>query len=242
MSPTDPKDPALIAKMAADPEVSGAARALFLKSCEYRYTYNFSWLGVPIIQYPQDVVAMQEIVWKVRPDLIVETGVAHGGSVIFYSSLLELIGGPGQVVAIDIDVRPHNRAVMEKHPLFKRVTLLEGSSTDSAIARRVHELAAGKQRALVVLDSNHTHEHVLKELELYSPLVKRGSYLVVFDTVVEDMPDSCFPDRPWGKGDNPKTAVWEFLKANDRFEIDREVENKLLVTVAPSGYLKCIKD
>jgi cephalosporin hydroxylase len=242
MSIYDPKDPARIAAMAADPEVVELAHRRFLKSAEHRYSYNFSWLGRPIIQYPQDIVATQEIIWRIQPDLIVETGIAHGGSLIFYASLLELLGGDGQVLGVDIDIRAHNRAEIERHPLYKRISMIEGSSIDEQVAAQVHAVARGKRRVMVVLDSNHTHTHVLRELELYAPLVGRGSYLIVFDTVVEAMPDSFFPDRPWGQGDNPRTAVAAFLAANDRFEVDQEIENKLLLTVAPGGYLKCIKD
>jgi cephalosporin hydroxylase len=213
-----------------------------VESAKVKYSYNFAWMGRPIIQYPQDMIAMQEIIWKVQPDLIIETGIAHGGSLIFYASMLELIGESGQVLGIDIDIRQHNRLEIEKHPMFKRITMIEGSSIDEDIAKQVYQFAKNKQRVLVVLDSNHTHEHVLKELQLYSSLVTKGSYLVVFDTAVEDMPADFFPDRPWGRGNNPKTAVWEFLKHNDRFEIDKEMEAKLLITVAPDGYLKCVKD
>lgn len=213
----------------------------------HKYSYHFEWMGRPIIQYPQDILAIQEILWAVKPDLIVETGVAHGGSLILSASLLELnaaCGGPqdAEVLGIDIDIRAHNREAIEKHPMFKRITLLQGSSVDEGTAENVRKFAQGKQRVLVILDSNHTHEHVLRELELYSSLIKAGSYLVVFDTVIEDMPDELFPDRPWGKGDNPKTAVWQFLKSNDRFVIDRQMQDKLLITVAPDGFLKCVKD
>jgi cephalosporin hydroxylase len=161
---------------------------------------------------------------------------------VFYASMLELLGGDGKVLGIDVDIREHNRVEIEKHPMFKRIHMLEGSSIDEKIVRGVQQFAAGKQRVLVVLDSNHTHEHVLKELALYSPLVTKDSYLVVFDTVVEEMPDDFFLDRPWGKGNNPKTAVTEFLKTTDRFRVDREIENKLLITVAPGGYLRCVKE
>jgi cephalosporin hydroxylase len=213
-----------------------------VESAKVKYSYNFAWMGRPIVQYPQDMIAMQEIIWHVKPDLIIETGIAHGGSLIFYASMLELIGEQGQILGLDIDIREHNRIEIEKHKMFKRITMIEGSSIDEEIAQQVYELAKNKQRVLVVLDSNHTHEHVLKELQLYSSLVTKGSYLVVFDTVVEDMPADFFLDRPWGKGNNPKTAVWEFLKQNDRFEIDKAMEAKLLITVAPDGYLKCVKD
>jgi cephalosporin hydroxylase len=184
---------------------------------------------------------MQEIIWEVQPDLIIETGVAHGGSIIFSASMLELIGNDGQVIGIDIDIRAHNRTEIEQHKLFKRITLLEGSSTDKTIVEKVYKIAKNKNKIMVILDSNHTHDHVLQELNLYANLTTVGSYCLVFDTIIEDMPDGSFPDRPWGKGNNPKTAVWEFLKANDNFEIDKTIENKLLITVAPSGYLKRTK-
>lgn len=208
----------------------------------HKYSYNFLWMGRPIIQFPQDIIAMQEIIWKVAPQLIIETGIAHGGSLIFYSSMLELIGGDGVVLGIDIEIRPHNRVEIESHPMFKRIKMIEGSSIDQKVISQVYELAKGKDPVLIILDSLHTHAHVREELSVYSPLVTKDSYLVVFDTVVEDMPDGMFPDRAWGKGNNPKTAVWDFLRTNDRFEIDREIENKLLITVAPDGYLRCIKD
>ncbi len=208
----------------------------------YKYSYNFTWLGLPIIQFPQDIIAMQEIIWRVKPSIIIETGIAHGGSLIFYASMLELIGGDGQVLGIDIDIREHNRIEIEKHLMLKRLKMIQGSSTDEDIVKKVYDFTKEKTPVLVALDSNHTHEHVLKELNLYSPLVTKGSYLVVFDTVIEDMPGNFFPDRPWGKGNNPKTAVRKFLKTNDRFVVDKEIQNKLLITVAPDGYLKCVKD
>ena len=207
----------------------------------HKYSHNFTWMGRPIIQVPQDVMAMQEIVWKIRPDLIVETGVAHGGSLIFYASMLELIG-EGEVVGIDIEIRPHNREEIEKHSMAKRIVLVQGSSVEKTTVDAVHALARNKKRVLVVLDSNHTHAHTLAELNAYSGLVKKGGYLVVFDTAIEDLPDELFGDRPWKKGDNPKTAVWEFLRRSDRFRIDKDIEAKLQITVAPDGYLLCVKD
>ncbi|MEJ7861516.1 MAG: cephalosporin hydroxylase family protein [Pyrinomonadaceae bacterium] len=242
MQQHNPKDSGMIVEMASDIEVKSATRKFFDKTCQYHYSYNFSWMGRPVIQFPQDMMAMQEIIWQVKPDLIIETGIAHGGSLVFYASMLELLGEDGFVLGVDIDIREHNRVAIEEHPMAKRVRMIQGSSIDENIAAQVYEIAGDKKRVLVTLDSNHTHDHVLKELELYSPLVKKDSYLVVFDTVIEDMPEDFFPDRPWGKGDNPKTAVWEFLKTNDRFEIDSEIHNKLLITVAPDGYLRCIKD
>lgn len=238
----DPKDIEQIKKMGADLQLRRLALETFLKSCEYRYSYNFSWLGRPIIQYPQDIVAIQEIIWRIKPDLVIETGIAHGGSLILSASILELIGGNGSVLGIDVEIRPHNRQAILSHPLARRIEMIEGSSVDNGTVAQVWRVAEGKSRTMVILDSNHTHEHVIKELQLYSPLVRKGSYLVVLDTVVEDMADDFFHDRPWGKGNNPKTAVREFLATNDRFEIDQEMENKLLFTVAPEGYLACVKD
>lgn len=232
----------LIKKMASDSHIKRLTQKWFEESSRYEYSYHFSWLGRPIIQFPQDIIAMQEIIWQVRPDLIIETGIAHGGSIIFYASMLELIGENGQVLGIDIDIHHHNRIAIENHPLAKRISMIEGSSVDDHVAQKICDFAKDERRVMVVLDSNHTHEHVLTELKLYSPLVTKGSYLVVFDTVIEDMPEDFFSDRPWGKGNNPKTAVAEFLKSTDRFVIDKEIEDKLLITVAPGGYLKCVKD
>ncbi len=204
------------------------------------YSYNFTWMGRPIIQYPQDMIAMQEIIWDIKPDLIIETGIAHGGSIIYYASILELIG-KGEVLGIDIDIRAHNRAEIESHPMSKRITMLEGSAISPEIIEKIKPFLDGKKTVMVCLDSNHTHDHVLAELQLYSPFVTEGSYLVAFDTIVEDLPADLYNDRPWSVGDNPKTAVWEFLKSNDDFVINNEIDNKLLVSVAPSGYLKRVK-
>ena len=221
-----------------DKDVQALARIWLREITRHKYAYNFSWMGRPLIQMPQDMIAMQEIIWQVKPDLIVETGIAHGGSLIYYASLLELIGGNGYVLGIDVDIREHNRVEIEKHPMFKRIKMIQGSSVDGITADVVRKHARNKHSVMVILDSNHTHEHVLKELELYSPLVTKGSYMVVFDTLLEDMPDDLLKDRPWGKGNNPKTAVWEYLKLHPEFEIDKDIQSKLLITVAPDGYLK----
>jgi len=228
-----------IARQGADTALQAATREWFNASARAKYSYHFEWMGRPIIQYPQDMIAMQEILWRVQPDILIETGVAHGGSLIFYASMMELIG-KGEVLGIDIDIRPHNRAAIEAHPMFKRIRLLQGSSIAPDVIAAAREAATGK-RALVVLDSNHTHEHVLAELEAYAPMVSVGSYCVVMDTVVDDMSKDFFPDRNWGPGDNPKTAACEYLKAHSEFEIDQTVENKILITVAPSGYLKRLR-
>lgn len=236
-----------------DKDVQALSRVWSRLTNRHGYTYNFSWMGRPIIQYPQDMVAMQELIWSVKPDLIIETGIAHGGSLIFSASMLALLdlsesiasGVPldpkvtkRMVLGVDIDIREHNRQAIEAHPMASRIQMIQGSSVDHAVVSRVREVAAKHQRVLVSLDSNHTHDHVLAELRAYAPLTSLGSYCVVFDTLIEDMPDEMFKDRPWGKGNSPKTAVWEYLKANPGFEIDKSIENKLQITVAPDGFLK----
>lgn len=210
-------------------------------SVQNKYTYNFSWMGRPVIQYPQDLLAMQELIFKVKPDLVVETGVAHGGSLIFSASMLELIGRPAEVLGIDIDIRSHNREAIEAHPMKKRIQLLQGSSISSEIITEVKKRAAGK-KTLVILDSNHTYEHVKTELELYSPLVQKDSYMIVFDTVIDDLSDELSSDRPWGFRNGPKKAVHEFLASQSRFQIDVHLQNKLMITAAPDGYLSCVAD
>lgn len=229
-----------IERMAQDSVVKDLSSQWMNATFPHRYSYNFSWMGRPIIQYPQDMVAMQEIIWRVRPDLIIETGVAHGGSLVYYASLLELIG-QGRVLGIDIEIRPHNRVAIEAHPMARRIELIEGSSTDPEVIAQVGGKARACKTVLVCLDSNHSNDHVLAELRAYAPLVSVGSYCVVFDTVVADMPDAFFKDRPWGAADNPKTAVHRFLAESDAFTIDRETENKLLLSVCPDGYLKRVK-
>ena len=220
-----------------------------------RYSYNFAFMGRPIIQYPQDMVAMQELIWSVKPDLIIETGIAHGGSLIMSAAMLALLdycdaiesgqtldpAHPHRTVrGLDIDLRSHNREAIDAHPMRNRIEMLEGSSIDPAMVQQVHSRAEGKDRVLVCLDSNHTHAHVLAELEAYAPLVSVGSYCVVFDSIVEDLPKALYPDRPWGPGDNPKTAVHAYLANHPEFAIDKAIDDKLLISVAPDGYLKRI--
>lgn len=229
-------------RLQADGTLQALSRAWLGAVTRQRYTYNFTWLGRPVIQLPQDLLALQEIIWKVRPDLVVETGVAHGGSLIHSASLLALLGGDRLVVGVDVDIRAHNRREIEAHPLAERIRLLEGSSTDPGIAAAVREHARGRRAVLVVLDSDHTHAHVRRELELYAPLVTRDSYLVVLDTLIEDLPGELFAGRRWGKGNNPKTAVHEFLRSTGRFEIDARIPARLLLTCAPDGYLRCVGD
>jgi cephalosporin hydroxylase len=225
----------------------------FIKANTHKYSYHFEWMGRPIIQYPQDMGAMQEIIWDVKPDLIIETGIAHGGSLIFSASMLSLLDlceaieykktldpriSNRKVLGIDIDIRPHNREAIEAHPLSACIQMIQGSSIAPEIIEQVHAIAAGYSKILVCLDSNHTHQHVLEELRAYAPLVSKSSYCVVFDTIVEDLPKEMFPDRPWGPGNNPKTAVREYLKTHPEFEIDKSIDHKLLISVAPDGFLR----
>ncbi len=230
-----------VASYEKETELKHISKQWVEKSMKKNYVYNFSWMGRPIIQFPEDIMALQEIIMEIKPDVIIETGIAHGGSIIFSSSMLELLGGDRIVIAIDIDIREHNRKEIESHPMAKRITMIEGSSIDPELVAKVKELSKNYKKIMVCLDSNHTHDHVLQELELYSPLVSKDSYLVVLDTFVEDMPEKFFENRPWDVGNNPKTAVWEFLKKNDSFTIDQTLNNKLMISVAPDGYLKRIK-
>ena len=229
-----------IDSMAKDDGFKQLTKTWYDKADSYEYTYHFTWLGLPIIQYPQDIVAMQELVYRVKPDLIIETGIARGGSIIFYASMLHLLNNNGRVIGIDIDIRQHNKIAIEQHAMFKYITLVEGSSIDPLVIAKVSEIASKYKNILVVLDSNHTEDHVLMELKSYSPLVKPSSYIVVFDTQIENTDLVNNADKPWGQGNNPMTAVKNFLQENSRFQIDREIEDKLQITECPSGYLKCV--
>jgi len=234
-------------------ELKNAAHVFMEKSLLPMYSYNYKWMGRPIIQYPQDMVAMQELIWDIKPDLIIETGIAHGGSLIMNASLLAMLDycdaietgelidpkkPKRRVLGIDIDIREHNRLAIEAHPLSNRIDMIQGSSIAKDIVNKVKAYAKNYKNILLSLDSNHTHEHVFEELKAYAPLTSVGSYCVVFDTVVENMSKELSGDRPWGPGNNPKTAVWEYLKTHPEFEVDKSIQNKLLITVAPDGYLK----
>ena len=230
-----------IARQGADSELARLSLQWMLKTAPYKYTYHFTWMGRPIIQFPQDILAVQELIWTVKPQRVIETGLAYGGSIIFHASMLQLLGGEGRVLGIDIDIRAHNRKEIEAHPMASRIDLLQGSSVDRQIIAAASAWAKGK-RTLLILDSNHTHEHVLAELRGYSHLVEKGSYIVVMDTTIEDAPPGFFQDRPWGPGNSPKSAVRAFIKESDRFEVDRGMDAKLLISVAYEGFLRCIKD
>ncbi len=254
-----------IATYAGDGELKDSSARWLDLAFRRRYMYHFDWLGRPIIQLPGDIVAFQEMVWAVKPDLIIETGIAHGGSLILSASLLAMLDMADaienekpfdpkdtrrRVLGIDIDIRTHNRTAIEAHPFAHRIDMIEGSSIDPAMGGDVAQRAAGYERVMVCLDSNHTHEHVLAELEIYAPLTSLGSYCLVFDTIVEDLPDDTFPDRHWGKGNSPKSAIWEYQRILDedgrqaadgdqlRLELDRTVDEKLLLSAAPHGFLR----
>lgn len=246
---------ARIEENAANAALQHCASRFMLESEKTKYSYNFAWLGRPIIQYPQDIVAMQELIWSVKPDLIVETGIAHGGSLIFSASMLALLDmcdavetgetldprrPRRKVLGVDIDIRSHNRAAIEAHPMKPRLCMIQGSSIAADIIEQVHAFARDYSQVLVCLDSNHTHEHVLAELNAYAPLTSKGSYCVVFDTNIEHLPEEAYPDRPWGPGNNPMTAVRKYLEEHPEFEIDKAVHNKLQISEAPDGYLRRI--
>jgi len=244
-----------IASLSKDMNLKALSNMWLRDGAKHKWSYNFAWMGRPAIMLPNDAWAMQELVWKVKPDLIIETGIAHGGSLIFYASLLSMLDiceaieadevcdpkkTKRKVLGLDIDIRSHNREEIENHPMNNWINMIEGSSVDSSVVEKVFHFSKDYKRIMVSLDSNHTHEHVLAELEAYAPLVTKGSYCVVFDTCIEDMPAEQCSERPWAPGNNPKTAVWEYLKTHSEFQIDSDIHNKLLITVAPDGYLKRI--
>lgn len=245
-----------IESLGSDLDLHALSRIWIREVSPHKWSYNFAWLGRPAIQFPNDAWAMQELIWKIKPDLIIETGIAHGGSLVFSASMLALLDmceaidsgveiNPGKskrkVLGLDIDIRQHNREAIEAHPMSSRIQMIQGSSIAPEVIEQVKAVARSYQRVLVCLDSNHTHDHVLAELNAYSPLTSVGSYCVVMDTLVEDMPKDISQDRPWSPGNNPKTAVWEYLKTHPEFEIDKNINHKLLISVAPDGFLKKLR-
>ncbi len=242
--------------LAGDQELQALSREWTRDSARHKWSYNFRWMGRPAIQFPNDAWAMQELIWEIKPDLVIEAGIAHGGSLVCYASLLAMLDVAEavesgvvmdpcktrrKVLGLDIDIRPHNRDAIERHPMHPWIQMIQGSSIAPDVVAQVHEIAKGYNRILVSFDSNHTHDHVLAELQAYASLVTPGSYCIVFDTIVEDMPAELSGNRPWGPGNNPKTAVWEYLKTHPEFQIDANIPHKLQITVAPDGYLKRVR-
>ena len=223
-------------------KLKSASKKFLLETIKPKYTYNFSWLGVPIIQIPQDIYQLQEIIWDVKPNLIIETGIAHGGSLVFSASMLAILNMQNKekrkVIGIDIDFRNHNKSVLKKHFTKKLISFVSGSSTDTKVFDKIKKISKNYNKILVILDSNHTHEHVLNELNLYSQLVSKNSYCIVFDTIINEMPNNFYPDRDWNNSNNPMTAIKEFLKSNKNFEIDKKIDHKLMVSMAKNGFLK----
>ena len=225
------------------------------QSWKHKYTYHFNWLGRPIIQMPQDILALQEIIWNIKPDLIIETGIAHGGSLCLTASLLALLELEEmknnsisqdeiikrKVIGIDIDIRKHNREHIEKHFLSDKIEMIESSSVNKDTFNKVKSLSKDYNNILVMLDSNHTESHVLEELTLYSSLISKNSYCIVFDTIVEKMDPEFSKNRPWNKKNSPQSAINKFLKRNDNFIVDKTIDNKIILSMAPGGFLKKIK-
>jgi cephalosporin hydroxylase len=233
----------------ADIQAMGSDEVLRQKSLDwmlhadkYKYTYNFSWMGRPIIKFPADMVIQQELMWRLKPDLVIETGIAHGGSIIFTSSMMELMGIEGEVVGLDIDIRPHNRELIESHPMMKRITMYEGSSIDPAIVEKVRQHTKGKKCVMVILDSLHSHKHVYEELKAYAEMVTVGSYCILPDTFIEFFPKGYYShNRPWDVGDNPYTGMKQYLAETDKFETDHSLTHKAMITETIEGYLRRVK-
>lgn len=204
-------------------------------SVDNKYSYQFDWLGVPIIQMPEDLIIFQEIVYKTQPDLIIETGVARGGSIIFWASIQKLCGITGKVLGVDVDIRQHARSAINYSNFKDEIDLIEGSSIEDKVVDQVKKIVSQHKRIMVVLDSNHTHEHVLSELEIYSKFVTKDCFLLVLDTVIDDL--NIDPDRPWGPGSSPKSGVKEYmLKISGDFINEQSYENRALLSVAPNSY------
>lgn len=225
------------------PEAFSIISELWLRcGWDNKYVYSFSWLGRPIIQLPEDMFRIQEVIYQVKPDVIIETGVAHGGSLIFYASLFAA-RGKGRVIGVDIEIRPHNRKAVENHELFKYITLVEGSSIEPKIVATIKSLVKPEEKVLVVLDSNHTKQHVLAELNAYSDLVSIGSYLVATDGIMGNLVGAPRSKADWS-WNNPKAAVEEFLREKPHFILEEPTfpfnEGNITerVTYWPNAFLK----
>lgn len=229
-------------EMAADRKLAEDGRDVLFRADQHRWIHQGTWLGEPVLNLPQDMFALQEIIFKTRPEFIIEIGVAWGGSLLFYSTLLEVLGG-GEIIGVDIFIPDDLKERLNSHgKLSERIHLINGSSVEQDTVEKIKAITGGSRKTMILLDSNHTHEHVYKELQLYAPLVEKGYYLICGDTIVEDIPEQDYRDRPWGPGNNPKTALHAFMKESDRFEVDSQIENKLLFSCNPGGYLRCVED
>lgn len=230
-----------IEKMGNDAVLRQKSLDWMLHADKYKYTYNYAWMGRPIIKFPNDILIQQEIMWELKPDLVIETGIAHGGSIIFTASMMEMMGIPGEVVGVDIDIRPHNKHAIDNHPMKKRITMYEGSSVEPNIIDKVKNHTIGKRCVMVILDSLHSHNHVYQELCAYAPMTTIGSYCILPDTFIEFFPKGYYSEsRPWDVGDNPYTAMRSFMDQNNSFEIDKSRTNKAMITETIDGYLKRI--
>lgn len=225
-------------KMAADTQLRKDALKVLVKADKHMWIHQTNWLGEPILQFPQDMFALQEIIYRTKPDYIIEVGVAWGGSLLFYSTLMEALGGK-KIIGVDIYMPPDLKKRLYSYgKLSKRLTLINGSSIEESTIKKIKFIIRNSKKVLVVLDSHHTHNHVLKELRIYSQFIAKGYYIVCGDTVIEDIPEQKHRPRPWGHGNNPKTAVKQFLKENSNYVIDKQIENKLLFTCNPDGYIR----
>lgn len=229
--------------MAGDTGLRRQALEMLLAADRYSWIHQSNWFGQPVLQLPHDMFALQEIIFKTRPRFIIEIGVAWGGSLLFYSTLMEALGGE-RIIGIDIYVPDDLRARIASYgKLSERISWINASSVEQSTVDQVKAIVGDSTEVLVVLDSFHTHEHVLQELRLYSPFVGKGYYLVCFDTYVEEIPEIVENrPRPWGAGNNPRTAVNQFLEEDSRFEVDKLLEAKLLLSLSPGGYLKRVRD
>jgi hypothetical protein len=231
-----------IERMGSDQELRQKSIDWMIHADRYKYTYNYSWMGRPIIKFPNDMVIQQELMWELKPDLVIETGIAHGGSIIFTASMMEMMNIDGEVVGIDVDIRPHNRTKIEAHPMMKRITMYEGDSVSDAMVEKVRVHTNGKKCVMVILDSLHSHAHVYKELRSYAPMTTLGSYCILPDTFIEFFPKGYYSEtRPWDVGNNPHSAMKQYISETDNFEIDHARTDKAMITETIDGYLKRVK-
>jgi cephalosporin hydroxylase len=235
----DTERSSLIASLGSDVDLKRDGISFVNSSNLKKYAYTWNWMGLPVIQMPEDLIKVQEIIFETKPDIILETGVAWGGSLLFYASILKSMNH-GKVIGIDITIPEHNRTAIMNSRGSELVTLIEGSSVSQDIFKQVNAIIPRNAKVLLILDSHHTHDHVMKELELWSPLVTKGNYLVVCDTIVEFIDAPADRVRAWSKGNNPFTATTDFLSSNIRFSTENEFNKKTLTSFHPHGFLLAI--